>query len=47
MANKTGREVMVMNIIGHLPGPVLSFDEKDYAVIYVEFFPILIYNYLQ
>jgi FtsP/CotA-like multicopper oxidase with cupredoxin domain len=34
--NKTGRAVTGMTINGTIPGPVLRFNEGDYAVIYVE-----------
>ena len=34
--NKTGRDVTGMTINGTIPGPVLRFNEGDYAVIYVE-----------
>ena len=34
--NKTGKDVTGMTINGTIPGPVLRFNEGDYAVIYVE-----------
>ena len=34
--NKTGKEVMGMTINGSIPGPTLSFNEGEYAVIYVK-----------
>ena len=34
--NKAGKDVKGMTINGQIPGPTLSFNEGDYAVIYVK-----------
>lgn len=36
MVNKAGKEVMGMTVNGGIPGPILTFTEGEYAVIYVK-----------
>lgn len=36
MVNKAGKEVLGMTINGSIPGPILTFTEGEYAVIYVK-----------
>ncbi|MFO7720335.1 MAG: multicopper oxidase domain-containing protein, partial [Gillisia sp.] len=36
MVNKAGKNVMGMTINGSIPGPILDFNEGEYAVIYVK-----------